>query len=840
MAESRAYIKSGVRFEVKSNSFYHGCIHRPLIPMTSALIFGIWLGVWQPGSVGWALAAALMTAVVLIISICRTRWLVLLPLAMCLLGGYLSIQPWLGADIPDHHVVRYADKGYWIIHGVVENAPEVRQEKWHFVISANRLVNKEKVYEVCGRVRVSGRGEWPHPKAGDHVVFRGRLKSIHNFNNPGGFDYRRYMRLKGVQARIYATKGSLKIESAARGGRWLQHVDDLRKGLGSQMDAALPGCRPHTLHLLKALILGERGLVSTDLREKFNQAGVGHVLAISGLHVGMVAAISFAVALRILALIPWVLKRAWVRKGAALLSLVPVLGYGIIAGLSPSTQRAMVMVTVFLLSFWIGRRHDWLNTLALAALVILVVFPPALLSISFQLSFTAVLAIVIGTRFWPGRDVQVESTLWKRVLRRLLAFLWVSALAILGTLPLVLHYFNQVSLVGLAANLIVVPIMAFIVVPFGLLGTLGVAIHSDLGALVWQVSAWGIDWMLWTVELISSRPWAAVKSVTPSGLEILLYYAFIGVCLFWKKLSHAKVWGASVLLLCALDAGYWGYQRFGRDDLRLTVVDVGQASANLLELPGGYTILIDGGGFSDNSSFDVGARVLAPFLWHKKIKTIDLVVLTHANSDHLNGLLYILDNFNVGEVWSNQEPASTKGFEKWVKLLADHNISHPDFEQMPRRITRYGVCLELLAPPTDFLKRKTKEPWRDSNNNSLVMRVCHGDVCFLFTGDIMHQAEDDLVRRIGRNRLHSTVLIVPHHGSKSSSTHFFIKAVKPEASIISAGWQNRFRFPHPGVLKRLEAVGSRVWCTAEHGAVMVKSNGKRYEINTMLRAKQKK
>jgi competence protein ComEC len=262
----------------------------------------------------------------------------------------------------------------------------------------------------------------------------------------------------------------------------------------------------------------------------------------------------------------------------------------------------------------------------------------------------------------------------------------------------------------------------------------------------------------------------------------------------------------------------------------VTVLDVGQASANLVEFPGGYTALVDGGGFSDNEVFDVGARVVAPLLWRKKIRTVDLVVLTHVNSDHLNGLLYILKHFNVGEVWSNQEPASTRAYGQWDELLTTTGVCHAPFNQMPRKVIQRGVQLEILSPRADFMQRKPREPWRDLNNNSLVLRVCYGDVSFLFTGDIMHQAEMELVSRIGHSGLKSTILIVPHHGSRSSSSMAFLRAVRPEEAVISAGWQNRFKFPHGVVLRRLKSVGSRIWCTANSGAVEITTTGKSYHI----------
>jgi competence protein ComEC len=638
------------------------------------------------------------------------------------------------------------------------------------------------------------------------------------------------MALQGIQARVYARSGSLKRIAQESVKSWRTRVDALRKHLSSRMATALHGKSPETIGLLKALILGERRQMSHQQQEAYRRAGVSHILAISGLHIGCIALTAFGLFNWLLCWIPFFLRQAWTRKGAAVFSLAVTVCYGVLAGLSPSTQRAMIMVAAFLLGFWVGRKHDWLSGLALAAVVILIISPPTLLSVSFQLSFAAVLVILAGWQAIRIRPIPDDSYRWKNIVNRLLAFLWISTLATVGTLPLVLHYFNQVSLVGLLTNLIVVPVVAMLVVPAGLLGVMLSAVSADLAAFIWHVAYGGLVVVGWVVSHVAGWPWAAVKTVTPSAAEICLYYGVIGGCLCWKKITKRRLAVVVVLLLVCSDVVYWSYVRFGRRQLRVTAIDVGQGSANLLELPGGDTVLIDGGGFSDNSAFDVGGRILAPLLWRRKIRSIDLVVLTHPNSDHLNGLLFMLQHFDVKAVWSNYEPADTAGYRKWRRLLEQRGILHRDFQTLPAVMERNGVRFEVLAPPRDFLKRRETETWRDPNNNSMVVRVSLGKVSILMTGDIAKQAELELVRRYSSRQLRSTVLMVPHHGSRKSSTVSFLSAVDPKEAVISAGWLNRFGFPHRETLERLAAVGSRVWCTADGGAIQITTDGETYQV----------
>ena len=300
-----------------------------------------------------------------------------------------------------------------------------------------------------------------------------------------------------------------------------------------------------------------------------------------------------------------------------------------------------------------------------------------------------------------------------------------------------------------------------------------------------------------------------------------------------RKWAQATVLTAVVVL--AGDVLYWSHARFLSKELRVTVLDVGQGSAALLELPRGYNVLVDGGGFSDNSTFDVGGRIVAPYLWKRKIRTIDSIVLSHPNSDHLNGLTYIAEHFNVKHAWTNGEPSPSKGYGAFSETLARQKVFHPRYEVLERKRSINGVVLEFLYPEKNFLERRDAEPWRNTNNNSLVLRVSHGDNAILFPGDLMAEGEA-AVGRLVPDALASTVLIAPHHGSKSSSTPAFISQVNPEIVVVSAGWRNRFKFPHAEVLARYERQGSRVFRTDLDGAVRLISDGETLRVlPTILR-----
>lgn len=387
---------------------------------------------------------------------------------------------------------------------------------------------------------------------------------------------------------------------------------------------------------------------------------------------------------------------------------------------------------------------------------------------------------------------------------------------------------------GLFANVIVVPLIGFIVVPVGLLSVflypltiLGASYGLDICSLV-------LEQTLYIVNFFAELPFAAIKTITPTVVEICCFYVLFWAILNLKHRQKSVFLAAALsILVLSADTYYWLHHRFWHDDLRISIIDVGHGNASLLELPKGYTILIDGGGFSDNAVFDVGARIVAPFLWRRKIKTVDTMILSHPNSDHINGLIYIAENFHVKNVWTNNQGSKNVGYQDFLRVIKKNRIHMPEYEEIFGRHRVNGVCLDIFYPPVDFIDRQKHDRWRDANNNSLVIKVTFGSKSVLFPGDIKARAEEALVA-MAESQIDSTVLIAPHHGSKTSNSRLFIEKVCPETVIISSGWKGRFGFPHPSVLKRYRQKGCRVLGTSRHGAITLLTDGKTLSSKTTL------
>ena len=504
------------------------------------------------------------------------------------------------------------------------------------------------------------------------------------------------------------------------------------------------------------------------------------------------------------------------------------------------------MVAVFLTALLLDKEEEVFRSLALAALIVSLIWPGAVLDISFQLSFVAVLAIFLGLhrfRIWRDNRDKVQDVVLSRLqrwtglavvlgLQRLQRwaglYCLVTLSATVGTLPLVATYFHTVPLVGLAANLLLVPFLGSAAVVLGLASTALVFIHTGAAALaVWCAGA-VVSLGVRVVEAFAALPFAAVHSVTFTLFEIILFYTLCVSLLFYSYIQPPRLRRVffsclSILILC--DGLYWLTQRYFQTELRVSFLDVGQGDAAVVEFPGSHVMIIDAGGFM-SQTFDSGRAIVAPFLWQRKIGRIDTLVLSHPNLDHYGGLEFLAAHFGVTSFWFNgDERSGSRRFRRLMTTLQENDIqTHILCREVPNREIG-GVRVQILHPPcgqTDL----------DTNDASLVLRLSHGEVDMLFSGDVEAAGEDSLLAT--PVQLESEILKVPHHGSRSSSSQPFLEAVSPQVAIASLGYQNRFRFPAPEVVDRYERQGTTLLRTDQVGTVTVRSDGESYRIETFL------
>jgi competence protein ComEC len=580
---------------------------------------------------------------------------------------------------------------------------------------------------------------------------------------------------------------------------------------------------PEKAALFQALILGERQNVTRTMREPFAVAGTAHILAVSGLHIGLLAWTVFSTIIRILSRFYWLTLKLDVRKAAALATAVPVIAYTLLAGFHLPSQRAMIMVLAYLFSIILGREKEIWSTLALAALLVLALEPYALFSIPFQFSFGAVIGILwlvptLYKKIPPPFHPEIKDQPWnRRVLSKIIALSLVTLAATLFLWPLTAYYFNRISLVALPANLLAVPLLGLWIIPLGLLTAVSIFISIPLAEILMALGSMGMDCMLTSLHIWSNAPFASLWVIRPNPFELVLIYSTFCITALFLQYRWAK-WGILIAgLLLSLDAAYWIARTQFNRQMRITYMDVGQGSATLIEFPGRKRMLIDGGGFS-GGNFDVGRMVVAPFLCYSKIRRIDYIVLSHPQADHMNGLLFIAQYFSPSEFWHNGEHVDNETFHELMRILNSQNVTIHTPVTLDSKRAMHGALVQALHPPGLSEKGAFRQGTFGVNDQSLVLKITFGRCACLFPGDIEHAGEAALVASKGP-LLKSDILLTPHHGSKSSCSRQFLEAVAPDVAIISCGKGRYRQFPHPETLRRLSHMGVTAFRTDQAGAL---------------------
>ncbi|MDX8392254.1 MAG: DNA internalization-related competence protein ComEC/Rec2 [Mariprofundaceae bacterium] len=631
---------------------------------------------------------------------------------------------------------------------------------------------------------------------GDTIHAQAKLHVPRNRHNPGGFDFKSYCFDRHI-ALMGSARGQIK-----RLQTQTSRLELLRQRIRVALDV-FPAAQGG---VLKALLLGERNDIPVSVYNGFSATGAAHLLAISGLHVGMVAGFGFAI-------FWWIFTRreAWivnlpVRAIALLAGVFFALAYATLAAWPLPTQRAVMMLIAAALAWWMRGRVLPLNTLCGALMVILLLDSAAISSLSLWLSFIATACILLWA-VQASSDGHNRLMLWGRGL-----FL-VTLVAGLATLPIIAHVFGRLPVYSLPANLLMTPLYTLVVLPLSLLGTLFVAAGlDDFSHDVFSLAAVAIDAGNRCMAEIAG--WPAGDMWLPSlSLWMAVFYV-LGIGLAVKLAQKNRIYAAATVLLTVLVYGLVAVSEDGPQGTRLIVWDVGQGAASTLLLPGGKVLAVDVPGRA-GSRFNGGTTV-ASGLRTMGLTHIDVLLITHAQSDHMGGALSLVQRLNqVGELWLAEVP-SVRSSETVQKLIDAMRRQGGVVRWLKRGdvFDFFGSTARVLWPPKEFSVT-------NKNNASLVLRLDFpGGGSLLLPGDIEALAEDMLVSGVSHEFLAADVMLMPHHGSATSSTADFVAAVRPKIVIAQTGFANRYHFPHADVVQRYQKMGSAVWDTA-NGAVWV-------------------
>ncbi len=787
-----------------------------LIAPTLVLLFGqaVAAGPWIIPPVSFALA---LSPLLLLAAPRRRRWAVLLTLsALAFSLGYFRHRQLMFPEFADNHLRTLMAPGARLyLEGRLRHEPEKLVNRIRWQVAAQRIWYPTGAQEITGDILVTLRSARPDWRYGDRVRFWIRPLVPQNGGNPGGFDYATFLSRRGIYATGFLDNDQ-EVELLARepgAGRGL--IEGLRRAIRHFIERNFS--RDNGA-LLAALVVGDMGAIPKEMRAAFTAAGVNHVLAISGLHVGMLGLVAFALIRYGCSFSAYLTLRWNMLKIAAFVSFIAVVFYTALAGSKVPTLRAAIMIGVYQLAVLLDRDEELFASLTLAALLIALIWPGVVADISFQLSFLAVLFIVWGMRrlhHWLALkktdDLPQERGWLGERLKRAGLHLAVPLLATLGTGPLIAHYFGHLSIAGFAANPFIVPLVGFVVVPLGLVVGFLAVVAPPLGLLLVGVAEKLLALTAWLVRMFAGLPWANTSVPSPDALEITALYAFL-ICLFaFTRASYRLSALALGVALLLADGVYWWNQRFGREELRVTHLNVGQGDAAVVELPNSQVLLIDAGGAAAGD-FDTGENIIAPFLRGRKILKVDYLVVSHARVDHYGGMNAIVKEFSPREFWSGAARGQTHRFEELDESLEKLQVRRITLNdrQACRAIEAVKIC--TLYPPAD-----------NSSDGSVVLRLEFGKLRYLFAGDIDKREEALLVNRA--EDLRGVVIKVPRHGSATASTTEFVARVKPRLAIVSAGARSRAEAQRAEIVERYRQAGAEVLRTYEDGAVIVESDG---------------
>jgi competence protein ComEC len=667
-----------------------------------------------------------------------------------------------------------------ILKGIISAIPEQRPHGVRFQFDIQDLLPdvSASVAEdmVPMRVLLSWYGESPQLTVGDTWQLKVRLKQPHGFMNPGGFDYEGWLFQRQIRATGYVRKDPANHLLVA--DTTSMPLQRLRQRLVDDIHRQLPDNEYRGI--ITALAIGERQGISPHQWDVLTRTGTNHLVAISGLHIGLVTGLVYF-------LMRWLWSRSsrltlrWpAPKAAAITGLAAALGYAALAGFSIPTQRALIMISIVMLGILTQRERSPTHTLLIALLAVMILDPVAVMSAGFWLSFLAVAIILFGM---SGRGKY--SGLWWKWGR-------LHLLIAIGLLPVMLVLFQRVPELSPLANLIAVPWISILVVPFVLAGVILLLLVPVAGGVLLMFSAislsciWPVLEWIATIDLVH---WVHHVPVTwtllPAIAGTILLISPRGIPGRWLGI----IWLLPVFLIKP--------PRPADGELWITLLDVGQGLASVVQTHDHVLVYDTGPKFNDQ--FDTGMAVVVPYLHFQGLDKVNLLVIGHGDSDHIGGAASLAHEIRIDRAIS-----SVPGKLPWINATLCNRDQQWRWD---------GVDFQVLNPPRD-------EQYK-GNNSSCVLRISNDAGAVLLTGDIERQAERILLLQQA-DQLPSSILVAPHHGSRTSSTMEFIDAVRPKYVLFPVGYHNRFGFPKEDVIKRYQSIGAKLYNSAQHGAISFK------------------
>lgn len=687
------------------------------------------------------------------------------------------------------------------VNGFVCTEPDFKESKTVYTIKTDSVIANGNNYKVKGKLllTVPLKDETQVFEYGMSLTINGKINIPDGKRVPKGFDYKRHLLKSGISATMYAQSNNIEIGSSRNINPLMMVGISLRKRITNTVKMCLP---KEQAALLSGMLIGYTEDMSDEVANAFSDAGLSHLTAVSGMNIAFI----------VFPLVFLFKKMHLSQKISNIITIGILILFLFITGFSPSVARAVIMAVIILVGQLLKRETEIFTSISFALILLLIYNPYTLFDIGFQLSFAATLSLVLFYKYIKSKlDFKFLPSLVSDVLAATIS-------AQLGVVLISAMYFNKISIISLISNLLVVPlveVLTILGIVMVLVGQIAIIPAEFLGL----VCNTFLSFILYVAKISSQIPFAVVKIATPSIPFLMIYYIAI-LYFFWiRPTFEIKLKPKYYALALSLILIIFSSMYFLPKDMRLVFIDVGQGDSQLVVTSSGKAMLIDGGGFASMTDLtrNMGDYTVVPFLYDYGITKLDLVVSTHGDDDHLQGLLTVFKEIKVDNLIIPYN-MDLEPYRSLLELAGKQNTATRACKAGDIIKLDNDTNIKVLNPIEGIKYNKSPE-----NNGAIVFKLNYKDVNILFTGDIEKEAEKILLDN--NADLKADILKVSHHGSKTSTTEEFLNATDPKIAVISVGKNNNFGHPAESVIERLQNKSVKILRTDIHGTILMKTNG---------------
>ncbi|MFV2060672.1 MAG: DNA internalization-related competence protein ComEC/Rec2 [Gammaproteobacteria bacterium] len=699
-----------------------------------------------------------------------------------------------------------------VVTGIISSLPEQINRRTKFELSVNTVTYNNRNYSSPKKITLNWYGKSPKLIPNDKWQLVVRLKKPNGYQNPGGFDYEAWIFQNGIDAKGYVRKNNLNKLLDVNQSSF--SFTRMRYSIKQKLEATVaPKYRP----IILALLIGDKSEINNDQWRVFRKTGTSHLIAISGLHIGLIAALVFFISRWLWGYYSIGVEIIPSPKVAAILAIISAVIYSGMAGFSLPTQRALIMLCVIMISILLDVRAQSWKTLAIALLLVLIFSPFAVMNPGFWLSFFAVAVILYFSKSTKFNNKLVSSLYSWGLIQLVIA---------IGLLPFVLLFFKESSIISPIANLVIVPVFSFIIVPLVFIAGCLVFIFPFLSKIFFSIVIFILDKVWFFLEYLSELNFASFQINYLTVSAFLL--ACIGVGLVFLPKKFPTKYLAPVFFIPIF------FSKITPPDFgtaKITLLDVGQGLSAVIQTQRHTLVYDTGPRYSE--SFNTGRTVVIPFLKISGISKVDTIIISHGDNDHIGGLKSIIESIEVDSILTSVTTKVKSRIRKNKKISIENCYNDNQW-------LWDGIKFQIIHPGIDSELK--------NNNASCVLKVstiaeesdsAKQTYSILLTGDIEAEAESEIIDNDTHN-IKSNIVIAPHHGSKTSSTEEFVTRINPDYVLYPVGYRNRYQFPTDVVSQRYRSQGVAEYSTSEYGAISFDLNASKLKKPELYRVSQRR